>query len=200
MSKQKQIPITCEGSRSVAIDQLFDFQGNLKTLERSEAEKLKRSILKHGFSFPVMVWGDKILDGHQRLFCVRELLKQGYDIADIPIVDIQADTDAEAAEKLLLINSHYAKITDEGLYEFLNEHSLDIGSLAGDLELPGIDIEKFLVGWTDDKEPEKETGSQNQQGDELQYQILVTCSTENEQTELMEYLNQKGVKCKPLIL
>ena len=149
----KKINITCKGSRSIPIDSLLDFQGNLKTLERDEAEKLKRSILKHGFSFPVMVWQDhnSILDGHQGLFCVRELIKQGYGIGDIPIVEIQAATEAEAAEKLLLINSKYAKMTDDGLYEFLNEHSVDISSMAGDLNLPEIDIEKYLAGYVEDK-------------------------------------------------
>ena len=146
----KKISITCKGSSTVPLDKLKNFQGNLKTLESTEFEKLKRSILKYGFSFPVFVWRDQILDGHQRVFVVRSMVDEGYTIGDIPVVEIEAKDRKEAGEKLLALNSHYAKITDEGLYEFLHDMSIDIGEIAGDLELPDIDMDKFISGWNED--------------------------------------------------
>ncbi len=171
---KKIIKITCKGSGVIPIDKLKDFQGNLKTLERDEFEKLKRSILKHGFSFPVFVWKNFLLDGHQRLFTVRELLKQGYTIADIPIVEVQAQDKAEAAEKLLRLNSHHAKITEDGLYEFLNEMSVDISGLVDDLTLPDIDMDRFLDGWVEDGKPITLTDDQQQENNS-QDTGFVTC-------------------------
>lgn len=151
--ENKEISVTCKGSSTVPLDRLQGFQGNLKTLGDAEFEKLKRQILKHGFSFPVFVWGDQILDGHQRVFVARALIDEGYSIADIPVVEINAADRKEAGEKLLALNSHYAKMTDEGLNEFLHDMSIDVGAIAGDLELPDIDMDSFLEGWVNDIAP-----------------------------------------------
>ena len=166
----KIIKITCKGSGAMPLDDFINFQGNLKTLDKTEFEKLKRSILKYGFAFPVFVWRRHIFDGHQRIFVVLYLIAhEGYSIADIPIVEIQARDKTEAAEKLLLLNSHYAKITDDGLYEFLTENALDIGALSSDLTLPDIDMDHFLEGWVEDQAPIFEPGTEEEQGrlDEL---------------------------------
>ena len=151
--ENKEISVTCKGSSTVPLDKLQDFQGNLKTLGDAEFEKLKRQILKYGFSFPVFVWGDHILDGHQRVFVVRSMVDEGYTITDIPVVEIEAKDKKEAGEKLLALNSHYAKMTDEGLNEFLHDMSIDVGAIAGDLELPDIDMDSFLEGWVNDIAP-----------------------------------------------
>lgn len=145
----KKIKITCKGQKYLAVEELQGFQGNLKNLNANELEKLKRSILKYGFSFPVFVWGQQMLDGHQRIFAVKNLLKNGYSIDKIPVVEIDAENETEAAEKLLLLNSRYAKMTDEGLYEFLAEHSVDLFGIKDDLSLPEIDIDKFIAGLGD---------------------------------------------------
>ena len=102
-----KIQITCTGSGVKPIEQLRDFQGGLKTLRPEQLGKLKRSILKYGFTFPVFTWQDKILDGHQRLFATKELVKEGYEIDDIPVVEIEAENKKEAGEKLLALNSQY---------------------------------------------------------------------------------------------
>lgn len=101
------------------VSKLREFQGNLKDLDKSRYDKLKRSVLKHGIFVPVFVWNDLLLDGHQRL---RVALTEGWDI-EWPIIRISADTEQEAKEKLLAISSQYGKITQEGWDEFT--HDLD---------------------------------------------------------------------------
>jgi len=147
-----KIPITCKGSTCLPLEKLKNFQGNLKTLPESELEKLKNSIVKHGFSFPVFVWQDAILDGHQRVYALKKLLDEGYTIDDIPIVEIHAQNKAQAAEKLLILNSHYAKITEDGLYEFLSANELDINDIVSELNLPDFDMENFLSEYIEDQE------------------------------------------------
>jgi len=140
---KKIIPITCKGSSCVPLGDLLNFQGVLKSLDVANFEKLKTSILKHGFTFPVMVWGKKIIDGHQRTYVVNELINDGYSIDDIPTVEIFAKNEKEAAEKLLALNSHYAKMTDEGFMEFVDMFELDLSDMP-ELELPDVDLEAIM--------------------------------------------------------
>lgn len=156
----KTIAIKCKGNRYLPHSKLKTFQGNLKEMTKESAGKLRASILKHGWIAPVFVWDkDYILDGHGRLLVLGELLKEGYAIGNLPVVDIEAETKKEAAEILLAINSKFQSITEEGLYEFMSDMDLGIDDLA-DIELPDIDLEHFEAGYFSissgvNKEPEK---------------------------------------------
>lgn len=129
---------------------LVAFQGNLKEMSKDSALKLRESIFKHGWIAPVFVWDKNyILDGHGRLLVLQELIKEGYTIGPIPIVDIEAKTKKEAGEILLSINSKYQRMTEEGLYEFLHEMDISLDDLPY-IELPDIDLEQFKAGYFDD--------------------------------------------------
>jgi DNA modification methylase len=138
------IKITCEAKEYINIDKLKDFQGDLKDISRSELDKLKRSIKKYGFSFPVFVWKDNILDGHQRVAATRELIKEGCAIDDLPIVRIQAKDKKEAGEKLLMLNSQYAKMTQHGVESFLDGMGINATDIFGMVEIPGIDFDNIF--------------------------------------------------------
>lgn len=146
----KKIEITCSGSKSLPIDDLKDFQGNLKTLPKAELEKLKRSIVNHGFSFPVFVWKKNILDGHQRIFATKKLLKEGYAIDDIPVVEIQAKDKKHAAQKLLLLNSRFADFTEDGISAFIKDFEFELPDIE-DISLPDFEIEDFFGNDGDDE-------------------------------------------------
>ena len=143
MKKLTEIPITCKGQKYIPIQNLQDFQGNLKELSIVQFEKLKESILKHGFSFPVFVWNNSILDGHQRIFVVNDLLKNGYSIGKIPCVEIEAKDKKEAAEKLLFLNSRYAKITEDGLIGFIDEVGID-DSILKNMDFADVDFDEMM--------------------------------------------------------
>ena len=196
---KNKIKITCTGSRVISFESLRNFQGNLKSLEKPQFDKLKRSIEKHGFSFPVFVWGDNlILDGHQRLFVVGEMLKSGFSIDPVPVVDIEAKNEKEASEKLLILQGRYGKITEDGLYEFIHNFDLDIREIEKDLELPDIDMERFMAGYFGE---ESSIDGQNESEDfNLKYQVVIDCESEKHQGELMERLGKEGLTCRPLML
>ena len=50
------IKINCTGSDFINIDDLHEFQGELKERSADDVDKIIRSIKKHGFSFPFFVW------------------------------------------------------------------------------------------------------------------------------------------------
>jgi DNA modification methylase len=136
-----KIPITCKVTEYETLERIQTFQGNLKSTDKQRIEKIKASILKYGFSFPVFIWGLKILDGHQRLTAIKELIEDGHEIDAVPIVRIIAADEKEAAEKLLLINSRYAEITQDGFDEFVAAFHINLTDIADILTLPDIDFD-----------------------------------------------------------
>lgn len=137
MDPNLTIEISCQGYTKVPIDELKDLQGNLKDLTEENYVRLRNSMTKFGFSFPVFMWIDSegtkwVIDAHQRLRTLRKMKEEGWTIPDLPADIIQATDKTEAKKKLLLLNSRYGKMTREGFDEF-----------SGDFD--GTDIEDMLV-------------------------------------------------------
>ena len=143
----KTIPIKCRGADLKAIDELTEFQGDIKDLTKQNYAKLRKSMVKHGFSAPIFVWeheGDNyILDGHQRLRVLGKLREEGYDIPLLPVVYIEADDEKQAKEKLLLITSQYGDFNVQGLDEFIYEGQLDLSELTTEVRL--LDVKELQL-------------------------------------------------------
>lgn len=168
----KTIKISCKCSDSLPIDELKAFQGKLKTIDEESFNKLKASILKYGFSFPIFIWNKNILDGHQRFYAVQRLLDEGYELKDnaLPVVWIEAKNAREAAEKLLLINSRYAKIDQQGFEIFIEDYDIKLEDINIVLDIPEIDLglgnSEDYEGLTDpDEIPEVEEEPVTKPGD-----------------------------------
>jgi hypothetical protein len=152
MAGNGHIRISCTGSRLVEWRKLKEFQGDLKELSKDSYCKLQASIKKHGFAAPVFVWEghDYILDGHQRLRALAGLVDDGLDVDDkVPVVDIKAKNKKEAKELVLSYNSQYGHITEEGLYEFVQDLNWD--ELTKTIDIPNIDLEQFTAGYLKDE-------------------------------------------------
>lgn len=137
------IKANCTGAENLDISEFNELQGDLKSISREALDKLRTSILTYGIIYPFHAWRDKtgkvwIVDAHQRTKAVRELLEAGHTCDKIPTTFIEAKSKKDAAEKLLILNSKYAKITEDGLENFVFENELDLTSLDDMLD---IDIE-----------------------------------------------------------
>ncbi len=154
----KTIQIRCKGTTYLPLDSLKAFQGNLKTLSKPEYKKLWKSFEKHGFRFPVFTWQghDCILDGHQRVFVLRDMVRAGWSVGPLPCVEIEAQTEKEAKELVLLISSRYGRVTDEGFYEFISTAELDFSALKETIDLPEIDLAEFQKAYIDSTYEKKE--------------------------------------------
>ena len=131
--KPGKIKITCDGSDYVDFKTLVPFQGDLKTITDENLGKLKKSIIKYGFTVPAFIWKHErkkyIIDAHQRLKALESLFSEGYEIPDIPVVYIQAKDEQEAKEKLLHVTSQYGEFTEDGFANFILDAGLDISDL-----------------------------------------------------------------------
>ena len=133
------------------IDKFVDLQRNLKNMTVKNFEKLKNSILTYGFSFPLFVWNDEgtlyTVDGHHRIKVLQELRFDGCLVPELPYCSIEAKNKTEAKEKLLMFNSRFAKVTDEGLYEFVEKANLDLKSFMEKIEFPEINSKVFVESY-----------------------------------------------------
>ena len=152
----KTIPVTCDPGGNLErrpLASLTPFQGGFKDLDNARYAKLKASILAEGFMAPVFVWKDLILDGHQR---TTVMAREGWDVeGGVPVVEIEAATEAEAARKLLKLTSAYGKPTAEGVFDFMTTHDLDLGDFA-DVDLPDFDEGELEVLFGEDGEGKDE--------------------------------------------
>ena len=143
---------------------LVPYQRELKSLREDRYAQLAASMRRFGFVVPIFVWaapnGEKlILDGHQRL---RVLMREGWRVdGGVPVVAIQADTEREAGEKLLVIASQYGEIDRQGLYEFGEHYQLELAEFDM-AALPGVDWEGFVGEFY--QSPGMEPGSEDEQG------------------------------------
>lgn len=155
MSEKKIVRIRCKGATTASLEDLNEFQGDLKETSTEEFQQLRRLILKHGWTAPVHVWenGGKrwILDGHRRRLVANELRKEGYTIPPLPINLIEADSLKQAKEILLAHVSQFGKVTEEGLYEFVMQSEIDPTTVFQDFAVPGFDMEHFARGYFKDE-------------------------------------------------
>ena len=115
------VKVKCDSKDFLELDDLSEFQGNLKARDDGDFEKIAKSIKKHGFSFPFFVWkkgkANWVLDGHGRLGALRRMAAEGEKVPPLPVVYVKCKDEAEAKELLLKLNSQYGKMTAESVKE-----------------------------------------------------------------------------------
>lgn len=125
-------------------------QDDFKILPHEVKSKLKASLVANQFTQPFYVWQDPVdktifcLDGRHRVMVLQELISEGYGPYDVlPATFIHCENKQEAAKLVLIYSSQYAKITENGLFDFLQMFELSFEELTDQIELPSINIEKF---------------------------------------------------------
>jgi len=120
-------------------DLLTNYEPNkLKEVEGRDVSKIKNSLMKKGFRFPIFIWNKFILDGAGRYKAIKELVEEGQEFEPIPFVEVEAENHREALELAMIISSQNGKITKNSVNEFLL--GIDPGEL--DFSLYNIGVEK----------------------------------------------------------
>jgi hypothetical protein len=127
---------------------------SLKLCMEVDFNKLVRSLIDNDFADPLKVWEKNpgeifILDGHHRQkaleHCLENEEKKPSRMLNAIFMDCK--NEKEAAKLCLIYATEYAKIQDEGLYEFLHTFNLDFNDIKMDIEFPGIDLDVFEAGY-----------------------------------------------------
>lgn len=133
---------------------------HFKSMSSEDLEKAINSISNNGFINPLIVWNGYILDGHHRQAVLNEIEKRGHCVPDlIPAVEIACKNIEEARKLVLLYASQYAKVTGDGLYEFLHTGNIDLSEIETECDIPGINFETFKREYFDMEDLEEEEKS-----------------------------------------
>jgi DNA modification methylase len=122
----------------------FVQQENFKEWNNNGDKKLLDSILKYQFVDPFKVWESEgklyCLDGRHRFLDLKKVQESGYDVPDLlPATFIDCSSMKEAAELVLVYSSAYAKITQQGLLDFVQNFDLDFPEMQSMLNIPEFD-------------------------------------------------------------
>lgn len=153
------LKVACEGAATVQLDQLKEFQGELKSLNKDAFEMLKKELVQTGFAFPFNVWRDpdgqlNLIGGHQRKRVLTAMREDGWVIPPLPVVWVEAKDLQEAKRRVLQDVSQYGKLEGQGLYEFVHEFELDVNDLATSFRLPDIKMPDFIEEYFSDPAPD----------------------------------------------
>lgn len=150
---EKKLRVTCDTKLSIPLDELVEVQGELKSFSEESYAKFAELVKKRGIWFPTFVVKEPTEIGGKRAFrwCVVDgtgrrrmflrMREEGYEIPPIPAVAIEAGSREEMREAILAASSHFHKITEQGLFDFMLEGNLTIADLDA-FDLP-MDMERF---------------------------------------------------------
>ena len=170
---------------------------SFKALSKTAYEKLRASILENGFVESFKVWesGKKLycLDGYHRCKVLADLEAEGHAVPETFHADFLDCTSKKDAAKLVLIySSVYADVTDEGLYEFAETLGVDLAAIAAEIDLPSLDIDKFLAGWGKEDGEEETAEGTTEFNYASQFGVIVPCESEEHQKKVFDHLTSLG--------
>jgi len=131
------------------IDDLEPLQGELKKLSDKNFNKLRKSLIEKGFKLVLHVWQNGgvnyLIDGHQRVYVLQQLRKQGYEVPPIPCALVQARTYSEAKETVLMAISQYGKVDEKGFDDFIDGEDFDLDAFdipnLPDYDFPSLETQ-----------------------------------------------------------
>jgi ParB-like chromosome segregation protein Spo0J len=172
----------------VAVERLTPHPKNPR---RGDVGAIAKSIAKNGFYGAVVAQSSTgyILAGNHRYEAAK---REG--ATEVPVVWV--DVDDKTARRILLADNKtndVAGYDDEALAAIL-EAARNDGDLLG-TGYDDDDLDKLLGKMGDEI---IETAERNEVGD-IRYQLVVECSGETQQAELLARLEAEGLKCKPLL-
>lgn len=127
----------------------FIQQDNFKDLPKDAKQRLKASIVANSFTQPFYVWeapdGQRwCLDGKHRKILLDELASEEVLVpSKLPATFIECSDKQDAARLVLLFSSQYARVTSEGLYEFITLNQLEFEELREMVDIPELRMDKF---------------------------------------------------------
>lgn len=147
------ILVKVESAENMSIYDMKEFQrlengDELKTLSDDHYEKFKENILENGIFVPFQIWkhnGENyIIDGHQRWKTLRRMRGEGFEIPEVPVSIVEADTMEEAKQKLIYQNTTYGKMNEDRLKRIALESKLQVKEILANYVNPIIDNKKIL--------------------------------------------------------
>lgn len=129
----KIIKVGCEGTFNINFNELRDFQEDIKDISEVNLKKLKNSI-KEKFVAPFFVWKYKdnywLLDGHQRKKALKELEKEGWEIPELPAIEIFAKSKIEAKKIITKFISQHGDLNRQSVEDYIKKYKINLENIV----------------------------------------------------------------------
>lgn len=172
---------------------------NSRQHSAKQIAKIEASLLRFGWTTPVLIAGDAIIAGHARHFAASNLHRQGRiiprnaDASMAPTIDLSALSAAERRAYLIADN----RLAEDAGWDndILRLELSELRDGGFDLSLTGFSMPEIgtILGLTGGAEAPRLTAG-------MQYQLVVECDDERHQAALLGELRGQGLKVRPLIL
>lgn len=150
IGQKRVVEINCQAAEVAEIENLTEFQGDLKKLSDKNYNKFKSNILQYGIISPLHIWiseehnSNFVLDGHQRIRTLARMRREGYVVPPIPVVFIQAKNMQDAKEQVVALSSQYGEASIDSFEKYIISYDLDINKFKDFAAIPNIDIDKMI--------------------------------------------------------
>lgn len=163
------------------VDDLIPYARNAKIHDENNINLIAGSIKSFGFNNPVLLDGENgIIAGHGRVLASKKL-----GIKQIPTIELQGLSDAEKRAYIIADN----RLTEKSEWdkEILSLELQDLNELGIDLNSIGFDENDInkMIGT-----PESDTSEEVAYKEQLN--IVVECSSEEEQEKLYNEFSERG--------
>ena len=168
-----------------AVIDLIPYINNARTHSTEQITQIAASIKEFGFCNPVLIDGQNgIIAGHGRVMAAQKL-----GMESVPTIELSHLNDTQR-KAYILADNRLAELSgwDDELLR------LELG------ELQDLDFDIDLIGFgdfdlTDGNEQEKEDYSESLTD---KFSIIVNCTTEMQQQDVFNYLNELNIECRIL--
>lgn len=170
----------------IEIESLIPYARNSRTHSDAQVAQIAASIKEFGFTNPVLIDQEGgIIAGHGRVMAARKL-----KLAEVPCIRLGHLTDTQKrayviADNKLALNAGWDN-------EMLKVEFSDLGELNYNLELTGFDLQEIANILDDQDDIEEPEGV----GYKEVFNIIVECSSEEEQEKIFNRLDTEGYKCR----
>ena len=163
------------------VDDLIPYARNAKIHDENNINLIAGSIKSFGFNNPVLLDGENgIIAGYGRVLASKKL-----GIKQIPTIELQGLSDAEKRAYIIADN----RLTEKSEWdkEILSLELQDLNELGIDLNIIGFDENDInkMIGTPESDTPEEVAYKE-------QLNIVVECSSEEEQEKLYNEFSERG--------
>lgn len=171
---------------NIKTETLIPYARNAKKHDESQVAKIAGSIREFGFNNPVLIDKDNgIIAGHGRVMAAQKL-----GLAEVPCIRLGHLSESQK-RAYILADNRLAELGGGWDMDMLKIELAELADLDIDLDLVGFDA-NFLCSSLDE----------NSGGEEVEikeaHQILIECSNESHQAQLLTRFYKEGLKCRSL--
>jgi len=119
----KTVVNKCQNVKYLSLDSITPLVEDFRKINKTNSNKLREAFKHEGFLFPLYVWKNGkatfIIDGVNRWKALKDLVADGWEVKQVPVVFVEAKNRREAKKRVAYASSRYAVVNPDAFKRFL---------------------------------------------------------------------------------